>query len=121
MLDIKSLIENETQAYSERIKINTKFTSNERIAARAAFRRGATIISDLILSRWQEVERWIPVDEKLPEKHKSVNVMLKDGTYTHSFLLDDDFWAYNVEPTHWKYKITPESTSVDPHDKTSED
>jgi len=71
-------------------------------------------------TKWQEEERWIPIDQELPEKHKSVNVILKDGTYTHSFLLDDGFWAYNVEPTHWKHKITPESISTDPRDKTSE-
>ena len=58
MTDINKLIKEEAKNYSERIKKNTSFKSNERIAAAAGFTRGAIIISEIILSKWQEAERW---------------------------------------------------------------
>ena len=47
---------------------------------------------------------WISVDERLPEINKSVNVKLANGAYTHSFIDNDGFWAYIIEPTHWRNK-----------------
>lgn len=65
--EIKKLIVEQAENYSERIKKNTSFKSNERIAAAAGFTRGAIIISEIILSKWQEAERWRKVEEELPE------------------------------------------------------
>lgn len=62
--EIKNLIAEEADKYSERIKKNTSFKLNERIAATAGFARGATIISEIILSKWQEDERWRKVEEE---------------------------------------------------------
>lgn len=61
--EIKALIERETKEYSERIKKNTNFNSNERIAATAAFNRGANIISEAITNLF----RWKKVSEEPPE------------------------------------------------------
>lgn len=66
-IDINKIIQEQTNLYSERIKKNTSFKSNERIAASAGFARGATIVSEIILSKWQESERWRKVSEELPE------------------------------------------------------
>lgn len=49
MTEIEKLIEEEATAYAERIKLNARFTSSERIVANAAFKRGATLISEAIL------------------------------------------------------------------------
>jgi hypothetical protein len=44
---------------------------------------------------------WISVDTP-PKLHKNVNVKLKDGKYTHSWLHGNGYWAYNINPTHWQ-------------------
>lgn len=74
--EIKKLIVEQAENYSERIKKNTSLKSNERIAAAAGFTRGAIIISEIILSKWQEAERWRKVGEELPEVE--VKVLAKD-------------------------------------------
>lgn len=85
--EIKKLIEEEAKKYSERIKKNTSFKSNERIAATAGFARGAIIISDIILSKWQEAERWRKVGEYRPaiDEHLMYSytclVRLESGAY----------------------------------------
>lgn len=45
--------------------------------------------------------QWISVKERLPQKGEVVNVKLKDGRFTHSWILGDGMWAFNLEPTHW--------------------
>ena len=45
---------------------------------------------------------WINVAKQRPKKGVKVNVMLKDGRYTDSWLMENDCWAYNVQPVCWK-------------------
>lgn len=85
--DINKIIQEQTNLYSERIKKNTSFKSNERIAATAGFARGATIVSEIILSKWQEAERWRKcgehrpaVDEHLMYSYTCI-VRLESGAY----------------------------------------
>lgn len=56
--EIKKLIKEQAENYSERIKKNTSLKSNERIAAAAGFTRGAIIISEIILSKQPEMLRY---------------------------------------------------------------
>ena len=48
-------------------------------------------------------QRWIPVEEDLPEKSKQVIVKLKDGWHTCTWITEDGTFAFNVKPTHWRY------------------
>lgn len=114
--EIKNLIEEEAENYSERIKKNTSFKSNERIAATAGFARGATIISEIILSKWQEAERWRKVEEELPDpdtsvlcRMKSPNVIVEGFIYKYNGIAkietqpDFEFEDYaNGEVIEWK-------------------
>ena len=76
--EIKKLIVEQAENYSERIKKNTSFKSNERIAAAAGFTRGAIIISEIILSKWQEAERWRKfTTDDLP--NLGMRILLKNG------------------------------------------
>ena len=48
-------------------------------------------------------QRWIPVEEDLPEKQKQVIVKLENGWHTCTWLTEDGTFAFNVKPTHWRY------------------
>lgn len=52
-------------------------------------------------AEWTLQDQWISVEDELPEKNKTVNVRLRDGRYTNSWVMFDGQWAYNVNPTHW--------------------
>lgn len=86
--EIKALIERETQEYSERIKKNTNFNSNERIAALAAFKRGASIISEAIINQF----RWRKVEEELPEEDVTILIKNRVGQ-TMSVYKHGDEWC----------------------------
>ena len=47
-------------------------------------------------------QRWIPVEEELPEKSKQVIVKLENGWHTCTWLTEDGTFAFNVKPTHWR-------------------
>ena len=48
-------------------------------------------------------QRWIPVEEELPEKSKQVIVKLENGWHTCTWITEDGTFAFNVKPTHWRY------------------
>lgn len=48
-------------------------------------------------------QRWIPVEEKLPEKFKQVIVKLENGWHTCTWITEDGTFAFNVKPTHWRH------------------
>lgn len=75
--DIQTLIEREAKEYAERIKKNTRFSSNERIAATAAFKRGASIISEAIINQF----KWRKVSEGLPEEDESLLIETRKKSY----------------------------------------
>lgn len=47
-------------------------------------------------------QRWIPVEEDLPEKQKQVIVKLENGWHTCTWLTEYGTFAFNVKPTHWR-------------------
>ena len=48
-------------------------------------------------------QRWIPVEEYLPEKFKQVIVKLENGWHTCTWIMEDGTFAFNVKPTHWRH------------------
>ena len=48
-------------------------------------------------------QRWIPVEEDLPEKFKQVIVKLENGWHTCTWITGDGTFAFNVKPTHWRH------------------
>lgn len=48
-----------------------------------------------------EFDEWIDINERLPTCNVIVNVRLKDGRFTNSFILSTGGWAFNIAPTHW--------------------
>ena len=48
-------------------------------------------------------QRWIPVEEELPEKLKQVIVKLENGWHTCTWITEDGTFAFNIKPTHWRY------------------
>jgi len=48
-------------------------------------------------------QRWIPVEEDLPEKFKQVIVKLENGWHTCTWIMEDGTFAFNVKPTHWRH------------------
>ena len=48
-------------------------------------------------------QRWIPVEEDLPEKSKQVIVKLENGWHTCTWITEDGTFASNVKPTHWRH------------------
>ena len=48
-------------------------------------------------------QRWIPVEEELPEKSKQVIVKLENGWHTCTWITEDGTFAFNVKPTHWRH------------------
>ena len=48
-------------------------------------------------------QRWITVEEYLPEKSKQVIVKLENGWHTCTWITEDGTFAFNVKPTHWRY------------------
>ena len=47
-------------------------------------------------------QRWIPVEEELPEKLVQVIVKLENGWCTCTWITEDGDFAFNVKPTHWR-------------------
>ena len=48
-------------------------------------------------------QRWIPVEDEIPEKFKQVIVKLENGWHTCTWIMEDGTFAFNVKPTHWRY------------------
>lgn len=48
-------------------------------------------------------QRWIPIEEELPEKSKQVIVKLENGWHTCTWITEDGTFAFNVKPTHWRH------------------
>ena len=48
--------------------------------------------------------KWISVDDRLPDTLLAVNVKCKDGRYASCRLGNDDIWVHNMNCgiTHWK-------------------
>ena len=47
-------------------------------------------------------QRWIPVEEELPEKLVQVIVKFENGWCTCTWITEDGDFAFNVKPTHWR-------------------
>ena len=47
-------------------------------------------------------QRWIPVEEELPEKLVQVIVKLENGWHTTTWITENGDFAFNVKPTHWR-------------------
>ena len=47
-------------------------------------------------------QRWIPIEEELPEKLVQVIVKFEDGWCTCTWITEDGDFAFNVKPTHWR-------------------
>ena len=47
-------------------------------------------------------QRWIPIEEELPEKVVQVIVKLENGWCTCTWITEDGDFAFNVKPTHWR-------------------
>ena len=47
-------------------------------------------------------QRWISVEEELPEVSKQVIVKLPNDWHTCTWLMKDGTFAFNVKPTHWR-------------------
>ena len=60
-------------------------------------------VSDIFKAGVEFAQRWIPVEEYLPEKSKQVIVKLENGWHTCTWLTEDGTFAFNVKPTHWRY------------------
>lgn len=63
-------------------------------------------IDDIIKAMWaswdaSSIYQWESITGLLPPKEQRVNVMLEDGSYTNSFIMQDRTWAYNVRPVVW--------------------
>lgn len=63
-------------------------------------------IDDIIKAMWtswdaSSIYQWESITGLLPPKGQRVNVMLEDGSYTNSFIMEDGTWAYNVRPVVW--------------------
>ena len=47
-------------------------------------------------------QRWISVEDELPEVSKQVIVKLPNDWHTCTWLMKDGTFAFNVKPTHWR-------------------
>ena len=47
-------------------------------------------------------QRWIQVEEELPEKLVQVIVKLANGWHTTTWITENGDFAFNVKPTHWR-------------------
>ena len=50
----------------------------------------------------QFAQRWIPIEEELPEKLVQVIVKLENGWCTCTWITEDGDFAFNVKPTSWR-------------------
>ena len=50
----------------------------------------------------QFAQRWIPIEEELPEKLVQVIVKFENGWCTCTWITEDGDFAFNVKPTHWR-------------------
>ena len=66
------------------------FDSND-IDLSDAFKEGVTF-----------AQRWIPIEEELPEKLVQVIVKLENGWCTCTWITEDGDFAFNVKPTYWR-------------------
>ena len=48
-------------------------------------------------------QRWMPVEEELPEKLVQVIVKLANGWHTTTWITENGDFAFNVKPTHWRH------------------
>ena len=60
-------------------------------------------VSDIFKAGVEFAQRWIPVEEYLPEKSKQVIVKLENGWHTCTWITGDGTFAFNVKPTHWRH------------------
>lgn len=47
-------------------------------------------------------QRWIPIEEELPEKLVQVIVKFEGGWCTCTWITEDGDFAFNVKPTYWR-------------------
>ena len=62
-----------------------------------------TVAYESFLSGVEFAQRWIPIEEELPEKSKQVIVKLENGWHTCTWITEDGTFAFNVKPTHWRH------------------
>ena len=62
-----------------------------------------TVAYESFLSGVEFAQRWIPIEEELPEKSKQVIVKLENGWHTCTWITGDGTFAFNVKPTHWRH------------------
>ena len=60
-------------------------------------------VSDIFKAGVEFAQRWIPIEEELPEKFKQVIVKLENGWHTCTWITGDGTFAFNVKPTHWRH------------------
>ena len=60
-------------------------------------------VSDIFKAGVEFAQRWIPVEEELPEKLVQVIVKLENGWHTTTWITENGDFAFNVKPTHWRY------------------
>ena len=77
-------------------------------------RKGSEIAKEIILSKWQEAERWRKVEEELPDiddylQHSVVAYLVKldSGAYALAVYHDDGIWLesgteHDLNVTEWK-------------------
>ena len=63
-------------------------------------------LEDYIAESFKEgvefAQRWISVEEELPEKLVQVIVKLENGWHTTTWITENGDFAFNVKPTHWR-------------------
>lgn len=104
--EIKQLIEEEALKYADSHTNGTDDIAKAfRGASRSAFKEGA----NLILSKWQEANRWRKVSEELPEYRDNdyqVLGLLKNGEYKTIWVIKDSIPQIEVFAYHgvieWK-------------------
>ena len=57
---------------------------------------------DAFKSGAEFAQRWVSVEEELPEKFKQVIAKLENGWHTCTWIMEDGTFAFNVKPTHWR-------------------
>ncbi|OJX63080.1 hypothetical protein [Dysgonomonas sp. 37-18] len=105
--EIKKLIE---------LRINAGVIENRSNYAlfNEGMRKGSEIAKEIILSKWQEAERWRNVEEELPDiddylQHSVVAYLVKldSGAYALAVYHDDGIWLesgteHDLNVTEWK-------------------
>lgn len=84
--------------------INDAALEYAELKANKLFRRLEVSIAEKSFKAGVEfAQRWIPIEEDLPEKFKQVIVKLENGWHTCTWIMEDGTFAFNVKPTHWRH------------------